>query len=516
MRKLIAKIAMFLMPLIMILSFSNTAFASPVQTAKLSINGTKGAKYSAYKVMDASNPSDGIYTYTANKDFAGFFGANKAYSLNADNEIVENATGKVVATDGLSYNKTTYNNSSEAAKLAKALADYAEANNIADTDISNPVGIGLYVIAETQTTGDRQIASKPILVDLTKDTTVTPKNDETTLVKNVADHKDKHEASDWKKANNVNIGDLVDYRVQTAIPTYEANAKNLKFNLNDNFSDGLTFDVNTLKVIVDGHEVAPGSDTYTVTSSDHKFAVNFVESYIAANEGKNVELTYSAKLNAKAKVDSKTGNPNDIDLEYTNNPGTSVDHLTDKVTTYTYGFKIHKVDKNNDSKDLAGAQFEIKNSQGKVIATYTYDSNGNVVLNNDKDVDGKEAVTTDKNGLVSIVGLDAGSYTITEVKAPSGYALLGTPVTVEITDQGGNTPNGTAQIEVSGAGTAETSIENNNGTIDLMVRIANTKGINLPETGSKAAMYFLVAGAALLMVGGLFFGVASRRKKTDE
>ena len=140
----------------------------------------------------------------------------------------------------------------------------------------------------------------------------------------------------------------------------------------------------------------------------------------------------------------------------------------------------------------------------------------NDILNNDKDVDGKVAVTTDKNGLVSIVGLDAGSYTITEVKAPSGYALLGTPVTVEITDQGGNTPNGTAQIEVSGAGTAETSIENNNGTIDLMVRIANTKGINLPETGSKAAMYFLVAGAALLMVGGLFFGVASRRKKTDE
>lgn len=29
--------------------------------------------------------------------------------------------------------------------------------------------------------------------------------------------------------------------------------------------------------------------------------------------------------------------------------------LEDEVKTYTYGFNIHKVDKNDDTKDMAGA-----------------------------------------------------------------------------------------------------------------------------------------------------------------
>lgn len=513
MKNWLKKVTMFLMSLAMILGLPAAAYAAEAPTATLSINGTKGATYAAYKVMDASNPSEGIYTYTVNKNFEGFFGDDQAYSLNADNEIIENKTHTVVATDGLSYDKESYNNSSAAAKLAKALADYAETKGITATDCSNPVGIGLYVIAETATAGDGEIASKPVLVDLTKDTTVTPKNDTVSLEKNVADHKNKHEESDWSKANNVNIGDLVDYRVNTAIPTYEANAKNLVFTLTDTFSKGLTFDADTLKVMVDGKEIAQGADTYTVTSGEHNYVVTFADSYIAANEGKTVTLTYSAKLNENAKVDSKDGNPNSIDLEYTNNPGTSTAHKTDRTTTFTYGLKIHKVDKNNETKDLAGAQFEIKDAQGNVITTYTYNADGKVVLNTDKDTDGKAAVTTDSNGLISIVGLDAGTYTITEVKPPKGYALLGSDVTVVIEDQGGTAPTGVAAITVSGAGSAETAVENQDGTIDLKVKIADTKGISLPETGSRNAMYFLALGAVFVAAGAAVFTLASRKKR---
>ena len=99
MKNRLKKMILFLMSLVMVLSLPAAAYADETSKAVLTINGTEGATYSAYKVMDASNPSEGIYTYTPNTEFAAFFGTDKAYSLNADNEIVENATGKVVATD---------------------------------------------------------------------------------------------------------------------------------------------------------------------------------------------------------------------------------------------------------------------------------------------------------------------------------------------------------------------------------------------------------------------------------
>lgn len=521
MKKYLKKLAVLLMSFVMTLGMSAAVYAADAPTtATLTMNGAEGASYTAYKVMDAVKEASGtdsegnttyVNTYTVSSAFSGFFDGSHGYTLSADNEILD-STGAVVATDGLTYAKdsdghpTNYNNQSAAALLAKALSDYAEENNISGTSLSstNTLDIGLYLIRETATTKDGAVASKPVLVDLTEDKTVNPKDDVTFLEKVI------REDNQDKRSNNVNIGDTVNYEGRTIIPTYAANETNLVFKLTDTFSEGLTSNKD-VKVYVNDTLVEAGTSTYQITTNtDNSFVIEFASDYIAANGGKSVKLVYSAVLNAKAKVDSTEGNPNDLELEYTNNPATGTDSLTDHVTTYTYGFKIHKVDKNDETKDMAGAEFRVKNlTTGEVIGTFTYGDDGSI------STDGNIQVSLSGN-YATLTGLDAGQYEITELKAPVSYSMLSSPVVVEITDEGGTTPNGKADISiVSGFGTAETSVENNDGAIDLTVKIVNARGISLPETGSRTAMIVLIAGAALLVLGFASYAAGTRKRNKN-
>ncbi|KRK50777.1 outer membrane protein [Companilactobacillus kimchii DSM 13961 = JCM 10707] len=66
-------------------------------------------------------------------------------------------------------------------------------------------------------------------------------------------------------------------------------------------------------------------------------------------------------------------------------------------------------------KVLAGAEYELKDSTGKVLMSN---------------------VATDENGVINIKNLQLGTYTLTEVKAPDGYELNPTPITVTLPSDG--------------------------------------------------------------------------------
>ncbi|QTU83238.1 LPXTG cell wall anchor domain-containing protein [Carnobacteriaceae bacterium zg-C25] len=72
--------------------------------------------------------------------------------------------------------------------------------------------------------------------------------------------------------------------------------------------------------------------------------------------------------------------------------------------------QIEKIDKNDKTKKLAGATFEIRNAEGTLVKT----------------------VTTDESGKASVDGLALGEYTVTEVEAPVGYVLDDTIMTVTL------------------------------------------------------------------------------------
>ena len=99
---------------------------------------------------------------------------------------------------------------------------------------------------------------------------------------------------------------------------------------------------------------------------------------------------YTAELSADAKAGS-----------YLNTAWVSYldeESAPDVVIVRTYGINIFKYDSVTNG-GLAGAEFELKDSTGGVIAT----------------------VTSGENGYIRIDGLDEGEYTLTETKAPDGY-----------------------------------------------------------------------------------------------
>ncbi len=513
MKAVTKKIFALLLSAIMLMATGVSAFADTGNstTVNLKIDNKPGATYTAYKVMSSKvsgtdKEGNPVYTYTVESAFAGFFkDGENGYTLDSDNVIMKD--GKAITSDGTSANT----NQTEAAYLANALKNYALANGITGTVIGDSgldTGIGYYVIAETATTSNKVVASKPILVDLRNDKEITPKNSTVDLEKKIVEGEKKVDS------NTANIGDTIKYEVTTSIPTYEANVdkSKLSYTLTDTFTN-LTYKKN-LVINADGTALTAGTD-YTLTETDGGFTAALTQDAIINHQGAKLVLTYSAVLNEDAVVDNEVGNPNKIKLEYTNNPDVdnSKGELEDDVKTYTYGFKIHKVDKNDDTKDMAGAAFEVKDSKENVIGTFEYGEDGKIT-------NPTGAIITKDGNIATIKGVDVGNYTITETKAPKDYSMLSEPVVIKIKDSGeaaGEELNGIGKLEiVSGQGTAATSVENNNGVIDLTVKIENVKGISLPETGGMTALYCMIGGVILIVFGGLYFGLSRRSGRKEQ
>lgn len=483
-------------------------------TANLNITKSQNAPnatFKAYKVMSAKQIGKDLFAYTVEDGFKAFFeNGTNGYTLNGDNEILKEGT--VVVSDGEWINTNT----TVAADLAAKLEKYAKENNISAIAVpAENLPIGYYVVSETATSDKAQVSSKPVLVNLVKDVNVTPKDSKTTLEKNILEGENETPV----KENTATIGDEIKYEVKTSIPTYAANVdKNkLVFKLSDTFTH-LVYQKN-LKIYVDGvADAIPEADYTTTTATDTEFVVELKPETILKYQGKNITLKYTAILGTDAVIGA-AGNPNDITLEYTNNPNQEnyTGTLDDKVKTYTYGFKIHKVDKNDETKDMAGAEFAIYDENGTELGRFTYGEDGKI-----ENATGLiETVQGNKN-YASIKGLKEGNYTITEINAPQGYSILANSVVVKITglkDDDGKY-NGKAELSLVGGSDSNDAVvevdkSSDNNTVDMVVKIFNVKGISLPETGAKTAMYCLLGGALLLVLGGLYFGIEklSARKR---
>ena len=520
-----------ILAVMMIAAMAVSALAGTIQIS----NNTSGNTFSVYKVMSAveageDNDRNKLYTFTVEDAFKGFFENNAAgYGLNAQNEITLNGT--VLTGDA----RTTNTNDSDAARLATALAKYAREKTIAatatitDTTATSDLGLGFFVVAQTASADkeDKEVASKPILLDLTQgNAAIAAKKDTTTLEKVIL------EDSKELKANNVNIGDTVDYKIKTRIPTYEANVDkdSLHFVLTDTFSAGLTYQEDL--------EIAgfTAGTEYTAAFEGGVLTITFTKQAIYDHQGEDVVATYSAKLNENAIVDSEAGNPNTVELEYTNNPDEENNYKTleDETKTYTYGFKLHKVDKAAPSENLGDAKFTLQNSDGKYAQ---FDVDGTVYTFKgfvDSEDDATEIVSSEA-AQVTVKGLDTGSYTLTETEAPDKYTKLAEPVIVTIKDDGeengtDHKPNGKAIITAAGGGNAKPEggadvtdddgnvtgkVENNNGSIDLAVYVENAKGISLPETGATSALVCMIGGALIVLIGLLYYVLAVRRSKVS-
>ena len=409
--------------------------------------------YSIYRILDLEtyDKDANHYIYRANANFEAFIKSDEGQKY----LVAQNSNGT-----GATY--YVWKTGADVVEFSKAALAWAKANNVTPVDFKNATSttvkfdnlpLGYYLVDTTTGSLLNLTTTNPNAV-IEEKNTVTPKVD-----------KDVKEDStgDYGKTNDATIGDTIDFKA-----TITTGAGYTKYVLRDTMSAGLTFNANSVKVKVGDTTVDASNYTVTPNKDGYTFVVEFKDSYIVTlPKNTKIEVYYTATLNKDAVVEGN-GNPNELDLAYGENK------TTDKVktTTYTYKFNIIKKDGETKTK-LEGATFKLFDKNNNIIYVELIENN-------------VYRVTTEKNavlinaGEATIEGLDADTYYLEEVTAPTGYNKLTSKVEVIISKVGSN-----------------------NTFSRFTAEVLNYTGSQLPETGGMGTTLFLTLGSILVIGFGL-------------
>lgn len=327
------------------------------------------------------------------------------------------------------------------------------------------------------------------------------------------DHEDEGARQAGKKYYAVaktSIGKKVSFTMGGAVPVWTG-YDHYYYALNDTYSDGLTFNPDSVNVTVGGKALTAGKD-YKVTTEAGKFHILFVPTadgssdIIAAKTTFPVDaevlVTYDMTVNKNAHVDGVDTNTSEV--EYSHNPNTVTDHeKTPGDTNYVYvgKFTLTKTDTNN--APLAGAVFNIKDAKSNIVKFVKVgDNEYRVADSTEAATASADITTTDKNnGVITLKGL-YGAYTVTETKSPFGGSIL-PEFTLTV---------GVAQSKDHNTSTSSLTKFKDDAnhlaskTSDDGVTVINARNIaDMPKTGAVwlsifGVMTVLLAGASALLL----------------
>ena len=416
--------------------------------------------YSIYRVLDLEtyDETNNHYIYRANADFKAFVESTEASAyLEAKNE------------NGNTYyiwkGDTTDTRVQAFAKLAFAHAEKNSIKPVASTKAKSTtvefknLDLGYYLMSSTTAEKDTRLLS---LTTTNPSATTREKN---TLTPDV--DKEVEEKGTYGKTNDASIGDTVNFKA-----TITVGAGYTDYKLRDKMSAGLTFNANSVVVKVNNTVVDSSNYTVRTDVSGYTFVIEFKNEYIVTlPKNTVVTVTYSAILNENAIVEGE-GNPNVLDLAYgdTNTP-------EKKTITYSYAFDVIKID-GKERTQLTGAEFRLYDAKtgGNEIKVVLVDATSNTY----RVARANENGVTIKAGKATILGLDAGTYYLEEVVAPTGYNKL------------------TSRVEI-----IISKINNDKTFSRFSTNVENYTGSQLPETGGIGTTLFLTLGSILVIGFGL-------------
>ena len=298
-------------------------------------------------------------------------------------------------------------------------------------------------------------------------------------------------SAQWAKTTDgYSRGDTISFHIDTLIPNYPSNSKNATFVVTDT-PTGLNDDETSVVVYVggtdDANKVTAAADTFAVDASGDGFTVTFVKSFILAHAGQTVRVAYDAVLTAPSVGSGDTTNTATI----TYNPNPYEDTTVTPPDTdeqHTYGLVFEKFDDSTPAQPLADAVFALYDEAGTTAIT----QNG-VALTFTTVVDNGHAY-------VWWDGLEAGTYTIKETAAPSGFvAMADFQMTV-----------GASVSTHDNPATTETE---DHFTVAQSPAV-NVHGVELPSTGGIGTTIFYIVGAVLVL--GAAAVIIARRKAEQE
>lgn len=493
--KHIKKLASLLLVLVMVFALATTAFAEETTYSITINNSAKDHTYEAYQIFTG--------------DLSGTTLSNIVWGSGVS-EAGQTALGDAAA-------KTeTLKTEADAKAFAKAVAPYlttaaGSANTVTDGKyVISGLAAGYYLVKDQDGSliGDNDSYTEYI-IQVVGNVTATPKSDVPEVQKKVKDINDSTDTTktDWQDSADYDIGDSIPFQLKATLADNVSSYTTYKVVFHDTLSKGLTYNKDA-KVYIDGTETngftvtatvnADGTTTLTVSCDDVKA--------LGAGNSSVITVEYTAKLNENAVLGS-AGNPNEVYLEYSNNPNKSEEGNNetgetpkDVVIVFTYKTIINKVD--SETKPLTGAAFKLeKLIKGEDGAADTWTTV-------------KEFAVDGTTTSFTFSGLDDGQYKLTETKTPVGYNTID-PIYFVIEATHGETAdvptlktlnayltdaNGNKQTEMKDGESVNIDL----GTVDLTAgsittTVVNKSGSELPSTGGIGTTIFYVLGGVLVL-----------------
>lgn len=514
---------------------ASTAYAGEVTISKTATETDANAlSYNAFKLFNATKNDDGSVSNITwvNDDIKnavlGVITANDpAYAGTIAQAAAEWIASKVTGTGST----TIVDASSIANQIAVAVSGKAATETLGSgTATTLESGYWLFVTNSnsTQNAVDNAGTSPIFAVVGGEALAITPKTGTPTVNKTIKND----QTDEYGKVADSQVGQVVEYELAGTVASNIATYSTYSYTFTDKLSAGIELtSTDYVKVAIDGTDVTAKA---TIGYADNTLTVAF-DNLLAAKDGinanSNVTVTYKAKLTSAAVIGG-AGNPNTVTLTYSNNPNTNSEGTSIPSTARDYAFKLHLVnsDKATNQK-LAGAKFTIQATGADDVGSK------NLYVQADGTL-GPQAYEfkTGADGTFDVAGLDAGTYTVTEVAVPSAagspdaaYKPLSSSFTFTIAPEYNADTQTLTNLGLTVAGNANAIAgldTSNNNTLDaddgsavntahgmVNVTVANEKAIKLPLTGEQGIA--LVMGAGLVIVAVSAMSLSRRRREED-
>ena len=521
------KLISVFLALAMILALGVTAFAAEDTT--LTINGADGRTFEGYQLLDLTTSLKGEAHHTehegdhSNDCYNYAYTVNEKYRAILQEEVLNNGRNELWVENGkpataagvtdaqilsyLSYqtsdNGDIYNTMRQVAdrlyRAIKAAGLAADKTGLASG--TNNIEQGYWIFADVTDLDGENDANSLVIVDTKgqEDLTINTKLGLATVEKKVKDiddsEDDKIADNAWHDSADHDIGDTIPFKLTATLASNAHLYTTYAITFHDTMSAGLTLNETSIKVYMydSKHKADVDTDlndyakdvtdsfTFNATAGGFSIGCENVLAIEGATKDSAFVVYYEATLNDAAVIGA-AGNPNEVYLEFSNDPyGTSTGKTeTDKVTVFTYQLIINKTDSHGHALEGAGFTLYKKALSGEWEAIGTEQIG--------------EGMTT-----FTWKGLDDGDYKLEESTVPEGYnkmsdvvfSISATHVEIAAEPTLTSLDGGLMGTGVVDTGIIEKGIINNTGTI-------------LPETGAEGTFLLITGGTVLVILAAVF------------